>query len=102
MKNTTPGILTLTLAQLYLSVAAFFVPRKALITASLVIRQGQGNVNGTLSQCETPCSPIEQYVGTNAPVRRQVFTFANVIYGFTVRTPAHLKRAAPRTLNKPT
>ncbi|KAF8716382.1 hypothetical protein AX14_012370, partial [Amanita brunnescens Koide BX004] len=66
MKNATLTILTLTLAQLYLSATAFLVPR-GVITGSLVTRQGQGNGNGTLSQCESPCSSVDQFVGPNAP-----------------------------------
>ncbi|KAF8351071.1 hypothetical protein F5887DRAFT_192067 [Amanita rubescens] len=60
MKNIT---LVLTLAQLFFSVTAFLVPR-SLITGSLVIRQGQGN--GTLNQCESPCTPILSYVGSDS------------------------------------
>ncbi|KAF8716383.1 hypothetical protein AX14_012370, partial [Amanita brunnescens Koide BX004] len=71
--NATLTILTLTLAQLYLSATAFLVPR-GVITGSLVTRQGQGNGNGTLSQCESPCSSVDQFVGPNAPVRKPVFS----------------------------
>ncbi len=65
MKNTT---LVLALAQLFFSVTAFLVPRK-LVTGSLVVRG-----NGTLTQCESPCTPILPYVGSDASVRKRVLT----------------------------
>ncbi|KAK2462287.1 hypothetical protein APHAL10511_005593 [Amanita phalloides] len=69
MKNSSFIVLAVAAAQFGLLTAAFLIPRRdALGLGFLVVRQG-GNGSVPVSQCESTCSPIINYVGPTATER---------------------------------